>query len=330
MRYYDRTSTTVLNAYVGPIISRYLNALTSRLDELGFGGVLLIMQSNGGVATPAEISERAALSLLSGPAAGPTAGLWQLAPHGLRDCITVDMGGTSFDAALVSDGEPLLMVDGVVDRWRLALPMIDIHTIGAGGGSIAWLDEGGLLHVGPQSAGAEPGPACYGRGGTQPTVTDADLVLGYLGEDSVRARRDAARPRGRRARRSSRSRRRSGSTVEEAAAGVYDLVNVTMATGVRDVSVRRGLDPRDFPLVVAGGAGPLHAAAIARELDVGALLVPRESSIFCAAGMLVSRLQARLRARLQDPARRRRPGAAQRAVRRDERRRARHAPRARA
>jgi N-methylhydantoinase A len=287
VRYYDRTSTTVLNAYVGPIISRYLSALTCRLDDLGFGGVLLIMQSNGGVATPAEISERAALSLLSGPAAGPTAGLWQLAPHGIRDCITIDMGGTSFDAALVSGGEPLLMVDAVVDRWRLALPTIDIHSIGAGGGSIAWIDEGGLLHVGPESAGAQPGPACYGRGGRRPTVTDADLILGYLAEDSfvhggMRLDRDAAvaafEPLAAALRLS----------VDETAAGVYELVNVAMATGVRDVSVRRGLDPRDFPLVVAGGAGPLHAAAIARELDAGALLVPRESSIFCAAGMLVS------------------------------------------
>ena len=234
------------------------------------------------------------------------------------------MGGTSFDAALVSGGEPLLMVDGVVDRWRLALPTIDIHTIGAGGGSIAWLDEGGLLHVGPQSAGAQPGPACYGRGGTQPTVTDADLVLGYLGEESfehggMRLDRAAA------VRALEPLAAALGLSVEETAAGVYDLVNVTMATGVRDVSVRRGLDPRDFPLVVAGGAGPLHAAAIARELDVGALLVPRESSIFCAAGMLHVRLQARLRARLQDPARRRRPGAAARAVRGDDARRARHA-----
>ncbi|MCW3016967.1 MAG: 5-oxoprolinase [Solirubrobacterales bacterium] len=287
VRYYDRTSTTVLNAYVGPIISRYLDALTGRLRDLAFGGTLLIMQSNGGVATPAEISERAALSLLSGPASGPTAGLWQLAPHGLKDCITVDMGGTSFDAALVSDGEPLLMVDGIVDRWRLALPTIDIHTIGAGGGSIAWLDDGGLLHVGPQSAGAQPGPACYGRGGTQPTVTDADLVLGDLGEESFRhggmtldraAAVAAFTPLA----------ERLGLTVDQTAAGVYDLVNVTMATGVRDISVRRGLDPRDFPLVVAGGAGPLHAAAIARELDIPALLVPRESSIFCAAGMLMS------------------------------------------
>jgi N-methylhydantoinase A len=287
VRYYDRTSTTVLNAYVGPIISQYLEALTTRLADLRFGGTLLIMQSNGGVATPAEISERAALSLLSGPASGPTAGLWQLAPHGLNECITVDMGGTSFDAALVKDGEPLLMHDGTVDRWSLSLPTIDIHTIGAGGGSIAWIDEGGLLHVGPQSAGAMPGPACYGRGGTQPTVTDADLVLGFLGESSFRhggmaldleAARTAFAP----------IAERLGLTIEQAAAGVYDLVNVTMATGVRDVSVRRGLDPRDFPLVVAGGAGPLHAAPIARELEIPSLLVPRESSIFCAAGMLMS------------------------------------------
>ena len=245
------------------------------------------MQSNGGVATPAEISERAALSLLSGPASGPTAGLWQLAPHGLRDCITMDMGGTSFDVALVSGGEPLLMVDGVVDRWRLALPTIDIHTIGAGGGSIAWLDTGGLLHVGPQSAGAQPGPACYGRGGTQPTVTDADLVLGYLGEESFE-HAGMRLDRGLAVRALEPLAAALGLGVEEAAAGVYDLANVTMATGVRDASVRRGLEPRDFPLVVAGGAGPLHAAAIARELDVGALLVPRESSIFCAAGMLLS------------------------------------------
>lgn len=287
VRYYDRTSTTVLNAYVGPIIADYLTALTQRLDELAFTGTLLIMQSNGGVATPAEVAQRAALSLLSGPASGPTAGLWHTEPHGVRDCITIDMGGTSFDASLVADGEPPLMVDGIVDRWRLALPTIDIHTIGAGGGSIAHVDDGGLLHVGPDSAGAMPGPACYGRGGTRPTVTDADLVLGYLDETSfahgamaldraaaVAALAQIAEP--------------LGLSVEEAAAGVYDLVNVTMATGVRDVSVRRGFDPRDFPLLVAGGAGPLHAAAIAAELEIPSLIVPRESSIFCAAGMLMS------------------------------------------
>jgi len=288
VRYYDRTSTTVLNAYVGPIITRYLEALVRRLDELSFGGVLLVMQSNGGVATPVEVSERAALSLLSGPASGPTAGLWHLAPHGERDCLTIDMGGTSFDAALVKDGAPLVMTDAVVDRWRLALPTVDIHTIGAGGGSIARVDEGGLLRVGPQSAGASPGPACYGRGGTEPTVTDADLVLGFIDEMSflggeMHLDRNAAER--------AIDQRLAGSLdldLLEAAAGVYDVVNVAMATGVREVSVRRGLDPRDFPLVVAGGAGPVHAGAIARELEIPMLLVPRESSIFCAAGMLMS------------------------------------------
>ena len=164
------------------------------------------------------------------------------------------MGGTSFDVAMVRDGASVMMTDGVVAEWPLALPMIDIHTIGAGGGSIATVDEGGLLHVGPQSAGAEPGPAAYGRGGTLPTVTDADLVLGYLSADNplaggmrldVEAARTAFAP----------VADALGRLVEEAAAGVYDLVNVNMATGVRDVTVRRGLDPRDFPVVVAGGAG---------------------------------------------------------------------------
>ena len=288
VRYYDRTSTTVLNAYAGPIITRYLSALTTRLADLGFGGVLLIMQSNGGVATPAEVAERAALSLLSGPASGPTAGLWQLAPHGVTDCITIDMGGTSFDAALVTNGEPLVMTDGVVDRWRIALPMIDIHTIGAGGGSIARVDAGGMLQVGPQSAGAKPGPACYGRGGTLPTTTDADLVLGFLADGSFLG---GGMPLDRAAAARAIDEHVAGPlglSLEHAAAGIYDIVNVTMATGVREVSVRRGLDPRDLPLVVAGGAGPVHAAAIAAELEIPLLVVPRESSIFCAAGMLMS------------------------------------------
>ncbi|HVW46105.1 MAG TPA: hydantoinase/oxoprolinase family protein [Solirubrobacterales bacterium] len=290
IRYYPRTSTTVLNAYVGPIISGYMEGLTARLAELRFTGVLLIMQSNGGVATPAEISRRAALSLLSGPASGPTAGLHHLADAAVDACLTVDMGGTSFDVAMVVDGRPVTMTDGVVADWPLALPTIDIHTIGAGGGSIAAVDEGGLLSVGPRSAGAEPGPACYGRGGTEPTTTDADLILGYLSADSplaggvpldLEAARRAFAP----------VAAALGVSIEEAAAGAYDLVNVNMATGVRDITVRRGLDPRDFPVVVAGGAGPLHAAAIAAELEVALLLVPRESSIFCAAGMLMCDFQ---------------------------------------
>lgn len=286
-RYYERSSAAVLNSYAGPIISSYLSTLTGLLEEVRFGGLLLMMQSNGGVATPAELARRAALSLLSGPASGPTAGLLVTAEHGWDSCLTVDMGGTSFDAAAVKGGKPLVMTDGSIDRWSLALPSVDIHTIGAGGGSIASVDEGGLLSVGPQSAGAVPGPACYGRGGDRATTTDADVVLGYLDPDSFlngqmaldkkaaeeAIRRDVAEP--------------LGLGVLEAAAGIYEMVNVSMASGVRDITVRRGLDPRDFPIVVAGGAGPVHAAAIAGELDIPVLITPRDSSIFCAAGMLV-------------------------------------------
>lgn len=290
-RYYSRTSTSVLNSYVGPIISSYLTVLTQTLEEASFGGVLLIMQSNGGVATPEELARRAALSLLSGPASGPAAGLLEVEVHGFDRCLTVDMGGTSFDAAIVNNGRPLVMTDGLIDRWRLALPMVDIHTIGAGGGSIAKVDEGGILRVGPQSAGAVPGPICYSRGGEVPTTTDADAVLGYLSPESFATSGltldiEAAR-------------RAIGEQIGEplgldpitAAAGIYEVVNVGMAAGVREVTVRRGLDPRDFPIVVAGGAGPVHAAAIARELEIPLLIVPRQSSIFCAAGMLVCDFQ---------------------------------------
>jgi N-methylhydantoinase A len=288
---FDRTSTAVLNAYVAPIMTRYVSSLTSRLAAGGFTGLLLLMQSNGGVAAPAEVSARAVGSLLSGPASGPTAGLLVTAPLDFDHCITVDMGGTSFDAAVVKDGRPLVMTDGWVDRWRLALPMVDIHSIGAGGGSIAYVTSGGLLRVGPASAAADPGPACYGRGGRRATVTDADLLLGYLAPDSflggrMRLDRDAAKL-----------------AVEEdvagplgldtlrAAAGVFQVVNVSMAAGIREITLGRGLDPRDFPLVVAGGAGPIHAAAIAAEMDIPVLVVPRESSILCAAGMLMCDFQ---------------------------------------
>ncbi|MFQ5423124.1 MAG: hydantoinase/oxoprolinase family protein [Phycisphaerae bacterium] len=291
IRFYDRVSTTVLSAYVGPILSAYLDRLTARLREIGFPGVLLVMQSNGGVMAPEVARQGPARTLLSGPAAGPGAGLQYARLHGREDCITVDMGGTSFDAALVRDGTPMVVTEGAINRYRIALPMQDIVTIGAGGGSVGWIDEGGLLRMGPQSAGADPGPACYGRGGSLPTCTDADLVLGYLNpaffaggkmkldrEAAVRAIDEAvARP--------------LGLSVEEAAAGMYRVINTNMAQGVREITVKRGFDPREFPLVAAGGAGPLHACMICRELEIPMFLVPRESSIFCAAGMLMSDLQ---------------------------------------
>ena len=291
IRFYDRTSTTVLNAYVGPLVHRYLQSLTTKLSGLGFRGILLIMQSNGGVASPDVTKRVAAGTLLSGPAAGPAAGLRYVEPHGYDDCITVDMGGTSFDTALIVNRQPLVITDGRINGHLLALPMLDIHTIGAGGGSIGWIDSGGFLRMGPQSAGAMPGPACYGRGGQQPTSTDADLVLGYLNPDyflggKLHLYRDKARQAI-----SQLVAEPLGMSIEEAAAGMFAVVNNNMADGIREISVQRGHDPREFPLVVAGGAGPIHAAVIAQELEIPLLIIPRASSIFCAAGMLLSDLK---------------------------------------
>jgi N-methylhydantoinase A len=291
IRFYDRVSSTVLNSYVGPKLSSYIDQLMARLKEIEFSGVLLLMQSNGGVMSPQVAQRSPALTLLSGPAAGPQAGLGYVRLHGHDHCITVDMGGTSFDAALVRDGTPIVVTEGEINRYRIALPMLDIVTIGAGGGSIGWIDEGGLLRMGPQSAGADPGPASYGRGGTLPTCTDADLLLGYLDPayfaggklalDLAAARRaveeHVARP--------------LGMSVEDAAAGMYQVINNNMAQGVRQISIKRGFDPREFPMVAAGGAGPLHACMICHELEIPLFIVPRESSIFCAAGMLMSDLQ---------------------------------------
>jgi N-methylhydantoinase A len=201
------------------------------------------------------------------------------------------MGGTSFDAALIFNRQPLVVTDGRINGHLLALPMPDIHTIGAGGGSIGWIDSAGLLRMGPQSAGAQPGPACYGRGGEKPTCTDADLVLGYLDADFfLGGKLQLDKERARQAIESHIARPLTMS-VEEAAAGMFAVINNHMADGIREVSVRRGYDPRDFPLVVAGGAGPIHAAVIAHELEIPLLIVPRQSSIFCAAGMLLSDLK---------------------------------------
>jgi N-methylhydantoinase A len=291
IRFYDRVSTTVLNSYVGPILTAYLTNLLKRLDEIGFGGVLLIMQSNGGVVSPEIAMANAAATLLSGPAGGPVAGIEYAAALGCEDCITVDMGGTSFDAALIKDRNPVVTTEGEINRMRIALPMLNIVTIGAGGGSIGWIDDGGLLKMGPQSAGAKPGPACYDRGGELPTCTDADLVLGYLDKDyfaggKIRLNEEKAR-----CAIKSHISDRLKMDVVEAAAGMYHVINVSMASGVREVSVKKGHDPRDFPLVAAGGAGPNHACAIALELEIPVVIVPRQSSIFCAAGMLMSDLR---------------------------------------
>ncbi len=291
IRFYDRISTTVLNSYVGPILKGYLTSLIEKMMDTGFEGVLLIMQSNGGVVSPQIAMEKAAATLLSGPAAGPVAGIEYTSIQGYDDCLTIDMGGTSFDAALIKDKTPLVTTEGEINRLRLALPMLGIVTIGAGGGSIGWVDEGGLLRMGPQSAGSKPGPACYDLGGDLPTCTDADLLLGYLDKDFFAGGKIPLNFD--RAEKAIKEKIADPLSIDvvEAAAGMYRVINVNMASGVREVSVKRGHDPREFPLVVAGGAGPVHACMIALELEIPVMVIPKESSIFCAAGMLMSDLK---------------------------------------
>ena len=290
IRFYERVSTTALNSYVGPKLNHYLDQLVARLKGIGFGGLLLIMQSNGGVISPQLAREKAALTLLSGPAGGPGAGLFYVRAHGTDKCITTDMGGTSFEAS-VSVGAPMIKNDGEIARHKLALPMLDIHTIGAGGGSIGWLDEGGLLRMGPQSAGADPGPACYGKGGTLPTTTDANVVLGYLDPEFFAGGKMKLDVGAARAAIDEHISRPMGLTVEEAAAGMYRVACNNMAQGVREVTIKRGFDPREFPIIPAGGAGPIHSCLICHELEIPLQIVPRESSVLCAFGMLMSELK---------------------------------------
>jgi N-methylhydantoinase A len=291
VRLNDRAATTVMSAYVGPVLRGYIERLAAALAEASFAGTLLVMQSNGGVATPAVVARNPASTVLSGPAGGPVAALAFTRGRGSDDCLVVDMGGTSFDATVVKDGEVQVTRTGEINRHAIALPMIDVHTIGAGGGSIGWLDDGGLLHMGPRSAGASPGPAAYGRGGDEPTCTDADLVLGYLDPDYFlggrmrlsleqawqAVERRIAGP--------------LGLDTAAAAAAMAEVIDLNMAAGTKNVSIQRGYDPRELPLVVAGGAGPVHAGAIADELELSTIVVPRLSSVLCALGMLLADLR---------------------------------------
>jgi N-methylhydantoinase A len=290
IRFYERVSTTALNSYVGPKLNHYLDQLVGRLKGIGFKNLLLIMQSNGGVISPQLAREKAALTLLSGPAGGPGAGLFYVRLHGQNKCITTDMGGTSFEASVAVDA-PMIKNDGEIARHKIALPMLDIHTIGAGGGSIGWLDEGGMLRMGPQSAGAAPGPACYSQGGKLPATTDANVVLGYLDPGFFaggKMKLDAAAAR---AAIEEHIAKPMGLSVEEAAAGMYRVACNNMAQGVREVTIKRGFDPREFPFIPAGGAGPIHSCLICSELEIPLQIVPRESSVLCAFGMLMSELK---------------------------------------
>lgn len=291
IRFYERVSTTTVSAFVGPIVAKYFDNLIQKLNTINYKGSLLIMQSNGGVVLPKQVKKNPAVTVLSGPAAAPTAGAFYSEMLGYKNCITVDMGGTSFDAALVINNECVTGTEGSINRYRIALPSLDIITIGAGGGSIGWIDNGGLLRMGPQSAGSLPGPVCYDRGGEIPACTDADLILGYLNPDffaggKLKLNKEKAE-------KSIKDNLASklGLSVLETAAGMYRIINSNMAQGVRQVSVERGYDPREFLFIVAGGAGSIHSSEICKELEISMFLVPNVSSIFCAAGMLLGDLK---------------------------------------
>lgn len=290
---FERFSTTVANAAVGPVIENYLGRLQSRLAEGGFRGDLLIILSHGGVASVPEAVRVAAGTALSGPAGGVAAAVALARQGAARDLIAFDMGGTSTDIALVRDGAPTLSGGKTVANARIALPGLDIVTLGAGGGSIGRIDRAGLLAVGPESAGADPGPACYGRGGTAATVTDANLVLGYLDPGNFlgglrrldpTAATEAVR----------RIAAHLGLSVEEAAFGIHRLVNTRMADGVRIATVRRGVDPRGYTLLAFGGAAGLHVTAVAAELGITRVVVPVAASVLSAWGMLNTDLRIEL------------------------------------
>jgi N-methylhydantoinase A len=287
---YERFGTTVVNAYVGPVLAGYLGRLERRLGDAGYRGRVLIMQSHGGVATIADSVRLAAGAVLSGPAGGIAGSAHCARVVGEGNLITFDMGGTSTDIALLERGEPHLTGDKAVGGNKVALPSIDIHTLGAGGGSIARVDAGGILHVGPESAGAVPGPACYGRGGVEATVTDANVVLGLLDPGNFlggRTRLDA----GAAEQAVARIARGLGMSPVAAAEGICRVVNTNMAEGIRLVSVRRGADPRRFALLAFGGAAGLHITQVARMLEITRVIVPRIASVLSAWGMLATDLR---------------------------------------
>ena len=287
---YDRLCTTVVNAYVGPALERYLTRLEGRLREAGLTAPVLIIQSHGGVATIGEAVRLAAGGVLSGPAGGVAGSQYAARLLGHGDLIPFDMGGTSTDISLVVGGEAAIASDRRIGGQRVALQSLDIASIGAGGGSIARVDDSGLLRVGPESAGAQPGPACYGRGGTEATVTDANLVLGFLDPDNFlggRARLDRKAAEGA----VDRVAGRLGVDRMAAAEGIYRVINTHMAEGIRLVSVRRGVDPRRFAILSFGGAAALHVTDVARQLDLERVIVPRLSAVLSAWGMLASNLR---------------------------------------
>jgi N-methylhydantoinase A len=290
-REYERTVVTAFDAYMKPVVRRYLERLEDGLAAAHVTAPLQMMQSRGGLAGTAVARQRPVRLFLSGPAAGVIGGAIVGRSSGYRDLITIDVGGTSSDIALVEDGKPVIRSQGSIAGFPVRVPMVDVNAIGAGGGSIAWLDGAGGLRVGPHSAGSEPGPACYGRGGEEPTVTDASVVLGWLDPTYFAGGSVSLDPSLASAAIERRIATPLGLSVEDAALGMHRVVNAQMVEGIRLVSVRRGLDPRRFTLVALGGAGPIHATALAAELGIGSVLIPRHPGVLSAAGLLAAPIE---------------------------------------
>ncbi len=288
-REYERFSTTTANAYLAPRLGAYLHRLTEEVRRASMPSPM-VMQSSGGVVEMAAAAEHPAACVLSGPAGGVVGAAYAAAASGYADVLTFDMGGTSTDVAPIRDGDAQTTTESVVAGVPLKLPMVDVHTVSAGGGSIAWADPGGALRVGPKSAGADPGPAAYGRGGEDPTVTDANLHLGYL-EDGARLGGAVTL----RAERAVPALERVGAAlglaVTETALGIVRVADAEMVRALRFISVQRGLDPREFALMAFGGAGGMHACALAEELDMTTVLVPRAGGVLSALGLAISDLR---------------------------------------
>jgi N-methylhydantoinase A len=286
LREYTRMSATALNAMLKPVVAAYLEDLSGTLRAHGFTGEVLVVASDGGVQPVAEIAQRPVNMLFSGPATGPFAARHFAAEEAARNALLIDMGGTSFDVSTVVDGAITITRDGRIDDRPTGVAAVEILTLGAGGGSLARVDAGGLLQVGPDSAGAQPGPACYGRGGSRPTVTDAYLVLGYLSPSRfLGGRMSLSRLAAERAI-DTHIAGPLGITREAAALGICRVINERMLNGILEMTVRRGIDPRELVLVTGGGATGVAAAALARELGIARVIVPRETSVLCAFGAL--------------------------------------------
>ncbi|MGH2949232.1 MAG: hydantoinase/oxoprolinase family protein, partial [Solirubrobacteraceae bacterium] len=289
-REYERLSTTVVNACLGPAISCYVRRFGEEVRRLGVPEAPYINQSNGGIISIASAAAQPVRTLLSGPSAGVMGAAWVARAAGVGSLITFDMGGTSTDVARVEGGEPVIASERTIAGHPVRIPALEIESVGAGGGSVAWVDSGGALKVGPESAGAAPGPACYGRGGTRPTVTDANVLLGRLSgahllDGGMTLHPELA------AGAVDRLAASLGVSRLDAARGILSVVQTNMLGAIRVVSVRKGYDPRDYTMVAFGGAGPLHAAALARDLGIGQVLVPPAPGILCALGLLVEPLR---------------------------------------